>query len=130
MEGWFPSSGALRYSRDDDFYKIYVEVDHSIIALARALCPVKLNTTRYAPHVSVVRREVPVNLDAWCKHEGETIPFEYSPIVYDDKKYYWLQVKSPRLTEIRLGLGLPPSSRLSRPPDDAPVFHTTIGNTK
>lgn len=130
MSRWYPSSGALRYSSEDGSYKLIVTVDPGIVALARALTPVKLNTTRYEAHVSVVRHEIPPKLDVWGKHEGVIIPFEYCPIVYNDEKYYWLQVLSPELVKIRLELGLPASSLKSRPPDGTEVFHTTIGNTK
>lgn len=130
MRGWFLSKGVLRYSLPNGIHKVALEADPDIVGLARALTPVRLNTQRYAPHVSVVRHEVPPNLEAWGKHEGTTILFEYSPVVYNDETYYWLQVLSQELRQVRLELGLNPSGKSSRPPDGAEVFHITIGNIK
>lgn len=130
----FKSTGVLRYSLIEGYgYKLVVEVDPNIVELARSLVPkyVELNTTKYAPHISVVRKEQPSNPSVWGKHEGELIPFEYSPEVRFDEKYYWLRVFSPRLVEIRVEMGLPPSRlNVTCPPDGEPVFHITIGNLK
>jgi hypothetical protein len=127
---WYSASGRVRYSTPEGRHKLIVEIDPGIAAVARALSPVKLNTPRYASHISVVRHETPPNLSVWGKYEGAIIPFEYCPLVHDDGKYYWLQVLSPVLVGIRVELGLPASSLKSRPPDGTEIFHTTIGNTK
>lgn len=127
---WHSTSGRVRYSIPEGKHKLIVEVDPGIAALARALTPVKLNTPRYATHISVVRHETPPNLSVWGKYEGVLMPFEYCPFVYNDEKYYWLQVLSPELVKIRIELGLPASSLKSRPPDGTEMFHATIGNTK
>ncbi len=127
---WYSTTGALRYSIENGVYKLIVEVDPGIAALARALTPVKLNKPKYAPHISVVRHEVPPNLDAWGKYQGQLVSFDYCPFVHNDEKYYWLNVYSPALVNIRLTLGLPASSLKSRPPDGTEIFHMTIGNTK
>ena len=129
----YPSDGHLRYSRTDDGgYKLIVEVHPTITAFYRTLVPraIRLNMQRYPPHISVVRKEIPVNLDAWGKYEGEVVDFEYGSDIMHDDTYYWLNVYSPRLHEIRVELGLPPSSEWSRPPDGADCFHSTIGNVK
>ena len=128
---WHKSTGTLRFGLIDSKYKLVVDVDPGIVAVARALTPIKLNTTRYSPHISVIRHEIPVsNLDYWAKEEGRRVNFVYSPIVYDDDKYYWLNVLSQDLIDIRVSFGLPASSLKSRPPDGTETFHITIGNTK
>lgn len=127
---WYSTTGKLHYSIENGVYKLIVEVDPGIAALARALTPVKLNKPKYAPHISVVRHETPTSIDMWGKYEGELVSFDYCPFVHNDEKYYWLQVVSPALVKIRMDLGLPASSLKSRPPDGTEVFHTTIGNTK
>lgn len=130
----YPSSGALHYNHIDGYgYKLVVEVNSAIVDLARALVPkwIELNSTRYAPHISVVRRETPTNLTMWGKYEGEQVPFEYSPEIHYDNTYFWLRVFSKRLVEIRVELGLPPSRLgVTCPPDGEAVFHVTVGNRK
>jgi hypothetical protein len=126
------STGVLRYSRPEDRFKLVVEIDQAIALFYRALVPrsVRLNPTRYAPHITVVRDEIPPNLEAWGKYEGHDLRFEYEPLVQRGEVYYWLNVFSDRLRSIRQELGLPPTSHLTRPPDDADCFHSTIGNLK
>ncbi len=123
------SSGQLRYS---DNYKINVEVDPEIARLYRWFVPksVGLNQTRFAPHITVVRNEHLACLERWGLYEGEKIHFEYSPEIGCGEVYWWLRTWSPRLIEIRRGLGLPNSSQWSRPPGDEECFHITIGNLK
>lgn len=130
------STGILRYSRlEDGGYKLIVEVDPGIVQVARALVPraVRLNTQRYAPHISVVRQEVPPaeRESFWGLYEGHSIEFEYSPLVHDDTRYYWLLAYCPRLHALRIELGLPYSTELTRPPDESvDCFHITVGNCK
>jgi hypothetical protein len=127
------SVGTLRYSvLDDRSYKLIVEVDPGIVALARALMPkwIRSNPQRYEPHITVIRNEVVSNVGLWATHEGAEVEFKYDPRVQDDGRYFWLYAFSPRLHEIRVELGLEPLSELSRPPDLADCFHITIGNTR
>lgn len=129
----FWSSGPLRYTIDRSGYKLNVMVDRGISDYYRSLIPkyVGLNGTRYPPHVSVVRKEIPRNLEFWGKYEGEVVNFAYSNIVHSGKVYYWLNVFSERLEQIRLELGLPVSTEYTRPPDGwTRCFHCTIGNIK
>ena len=123
------SVGALRYHEGP---KLNVEVDPEIVRLARALVPkaTRLNHTRYAPHITVVRNEDVPKPELWGRHEGLFVEFEYEPHVYNDDTYYWLRVWSPVLGQIRTELGLPESSHWTRAPDGFESFHVTIGNTK
>ncbi len=130
MNGWHDSTGILRYTHDSTGHKLIVEVDPGIVAVARALTPVGLNHQKYAPHISVIRHEVPIDLTLWGLNDGLPINFEYNPFVHDDGKYYWVNAMSAELELLRLGLGLPRTSVQSRPPDSRPVFHITIGNLK
>lgn len=121
------SSGKLKF--DAEVPKLYVEVDPEIVHLTRALLPQPLRSDlkpqRHAPHISVVRNEpIPI-----CSSE-HVIHFTYDaePIIGDI--YAWLVVRSEELTQIRLRLGLPPSSEWSRPPDGEDCYHVTIGNRK
>lgn len=61
------SEGFLRYSHADNKYWLVVDVDSGIVDVARALVPksIRLNKTKYSPHITVVRNEIPPNLTAW-----------------------------------------------------------------
>ena len=123
----YETVGILRYSMP---YKLIVEVDAQLAPYYRSLLPknLKVNPPRYAPHISVLREEVPVNIDVWGTHTE--VAFSYGSTVYGDDLYYWLEVEAPALERIRVELGLPPVSRLTKSPDGIHRFHITIGNTK
>ena len=132
MDDLHESSGPLRYSASEGKYWLVVDVDPGIVEVARALVPktVRLNRTRYAPHITVIRNEVPPDLTAWKAHEGEMVTFQYDSFVYNDELYYWLNAYCQRLNDVRTELGLHPVSEWTRPPDMADCFHITIGNLK
>lgn len=126
------SMGKLHYSNEGDKYKLIVEVDPEITAFYRAMVPksVNLKPQRWPPHITVVRNEIPPNLSEWGKHHGSHVVFKYNRVIQNDSVYYWLDVYSDVLTEVRLELGLPASSKWTRPPSDFDCFHSTIGNTR
>ena len=110
-----------------------MECDQAIMDYYRDLLPFwkKPNPQRYGAHVSVVRREVPVNLEAWGRHEGERIEFDYTGEVFFGRVYCWLNVFCVRLEEVRVELGLPVRSEYTIPPDGfTKCFHMTLGNYK
>jgi hypothetical protein len=121
------SIGIFRYTPE----KLYIEVDPGIADYYRSLIPkyFKVHTTRYAPHISVVREENPNN--KWGLYNGAQFVFEYDSYIHNDGGvYWWLNVRSKILSNLRVELGLPRWSKLSRPPDGSDNFHITIGNTK
>lgn len=127
----FSSKGVLRYSEDP--YKLIVEVDQAIADYYRSLLPKykKPNPQKYKAHISVVRKEIPVNLEAWGIHEGEEVEFFYDPGVKFGTVYCWLNVWCKRLEEVRRELGLPVNSPYTLPPEGfEKCFHCTIGNYK
>jgi hypothetical protein len=131
-ERMFESVGVLRYS-NQPLLKLVLEVDRGIYHFYRSMVPkaVGLQGQRYAPHISVVRKEVPPLMEFWGKHEGEQVPFKYSNVVHNGQVYYWLNAYSTRLEEIRKELGLPLSSKYTQPPGGfEKCFHITIGNVK
>lgn len=65
----------------------------------------------YAPHITVVRKEVPPKMDVFGKHEGELVFFEYDTEIHHDETYYWLNAYSKRLEDIREELGFPETAR-------------------
>lgn len=128
------SIGVLKYSYDKDYgYKLIVSVDPGISMFYRWLIPFwkVANPQRYPAHITVVRKEVPKNLNVWGKYEGRKIKFLYSPDIQYDERYWWLNVVSSELEEVRTELGLPVSSKFTRPPGEfKKYFHITIANRK
>jgi hypothetical protein len=128
------SQGELHYSFAAGIYKVIVEVDPGIVEVTRALLPPTLRARfrpqRYAPHITVLRGEVPPKLDKWAAWDGEEVSFVFDPEPVFGVTYAWLAVEASALIDLRVGLGLPPSSPESRPPDDTESFHCTIGNCK
>ena len=129
----YKTTGILRYSIGNTGYKLVLEVCPDIAYYYRSLVPksIILNGQRYKPHISIVRKETPVNLQFWGKYQNCPIEFEYSNNIYNGEIYYWLNAFSQKLEEIRLELGLPVSSPYTRPPGEyKKCFHITIGNIK
>ena len=133
MSTLYKSTGILRYSIGNTGYNLIVGVCPDISYYYRSLVPksIILNPQKYKPHISVVRKETPINLDFWGKYHNKTIEFEYSNYIYNGEVYYWLNAFSTKLEDIRLELGLPVSSPYTRPPGEyKKCFHCTIGNLK
>ena len=131
----FESVGILRYSIKAGYgYRLVVEIDPDIADYYWKLIPLwkgKPNKQMYKPHISVVRNEVPGNLAAWGKYDGQEVKFLYSNHVYQGTLYWWLNAFCVRLEEIRTELGLPVSSPYTLPPEGfTKCFHITIGNSK
>lgn len=84
---------------------------------------IKLNAPRSGAHITVVagKYENPSLSSLWNKYHGDTIDFEYNCNVQQMDHYFWIEVKSQKLKEIRNELGL--SDRPYYP------FHLTVGNT-
>ena len=128
------SVGILKYSYTKEYgYKLILTVDQGIALFYRWLIPFwkVANPQRYPAHISLVRKEIPKNLAVWGRHEGRRITFSYSPDIQCDEKYWWLNVYSKELEDIRAELGLPVGSKYTRPPDGYEhPFHITIANRK
>jgi hypothetical protein len=106
----FSSSGIIQYSENlSDPTSLRLLTDPDLSNYYRSLIPKWLRQAKpgYAPHISVVRKEIPADLSAWGKYEGEVVEFKYSNIIHTDGKYFWLNCFSYRLEEIRSDLGLP-----------------------
>jgi hypothetical protein len=65
-----------------------------------------------------------MDTSTWGDYEGDRVGFEYGSVIVRDETYYWLEVVSPRLMEIRKELGL------SAYPPWRNGYHLTIGNVK
>lgn len=128
----FKCTGILEYSENP--YKLIVKVPFDIVNYYHfqisQWAHVDLNRQRYAPHISVVRKEIPKNLSVWRKYHGKRVGFEYDHVVYNDQTYFWLNAFSSDLETVRNELGLTRVSKLTQSPDGKHRFHITIGNLK
>ncbi len=127
---FFNSVGILKYS--DNPNKLVVEVDEEISRYYRYFVPKFINLKRQAfpAHISVVRKENPLNMEFWGKYNNKEVDFVYENVIYNDEVYYWLSAFSPDLEKIRLELGLSNISDITCSPDKKHKFHITIGNLK
>ena len=126
----FKSTGYLRYYEDP--LKLIVSVDEEICRYYRCSVPpvTKLSKQKYPAHISVVRKIVPPNMSCWRKYQNCRVRFEYEHYVYNDDRYWWLNVFSKELEAIRIELGLRPYGGATMSPNGAHIFHITVGNTK
>lgn len=117
---------------DQNWWMVADQVDEQLGKYYRSLYwlehskAIKLSKPYWGSHVTIVRNEIPPNIDLWWKYHGEEVEFEYRTGVRDNwgphrfRSFYWLDVKCPRFDEIREELGLPPN------PDR--TYHVTIGS--
>ena len=126
------STGTLHYGRDN----IILVVDPEIYRYYRSLIPpwITTNSQMYPAHISVVRKETPLNVTPWKRYEGEQVGFWYSNIIHFGNVYVWLNVFSTRLESIRMELGLSVDNSyplLYKIPSWANrCYHITLGNLK
>lgn len=127
----YKSTGIIKYSQS----WAVVEVCRDLSEYYRKFIPLawRHNRQMYAPHITLVRKghdEYP-NMDFWGKYEGEEVEFSYEPKIHWGQVYYWLNVWSVRLEEIRRELGLPVETIYTVPPPGfTKTFHITLGNKK
>jgi len=128
----FSSIGTIHYGKD----KLIVSIERDISEYYRSLIPkyISHQSLRYAPHISVVRKEMPEqNLYSkhWNKYEGKEVEFYYSNTIYWGQVYIWLNIYSVTLENLRAELGLKNESLYIQPPSGfIKTFHTTLGNFK
>lgn len=128
----YTATGILRYSIGDAGFRLVLDIDQNINNFYRSLIPKYFyaRPQKHPAHISIVRKETP-NSTLWNKHKGKEIEFAYDSQIHYDNVYFWLNVFSTQLEEIRLELGLPVSSKYTLPPSGfTRCFHTTIGNRK
>jgi len=122
----FSSTGIFRYGPD---IRAVVEIDSNIVEYYKSLIPkyYYLNPQKYDPHITVVRinKELPLNMAVWMKYEGTKIDFEYSPVIQKDGAYWFLDVYSQKIGDIREELELP-RFRFA----DRPCYHISLANSK
>lgn len=90
----------------------------------RALCPKAwyIKPPMYPPHITILRKDIePFVANSQLP---TTVSVQYVPGVKTDGLYYWLDVYSEEIGNIREGLGL------SRYREGFDCYHVTIGNNK
>jgi len=122
--------GIIKYG---DNFRISLEVQQALVDYYLSLIPkyLRVNRGRDSAHITVVRPylETPKRVVEWGKYEGRRIYFIYDGQIHNDNQYYWLNIQSRELEEIRLGLGLL-HQRWNLTTNDWDSFHLTLGNTK
>lgn len=129
----YKSTGILQYAKGQHFYKLVANINQDITDYYFSLVPKYIDIKRqmYPAHISIVRKEVPLILEAWERHAGASIQFSYSNEIWFSEKYMWLNCWSEEMEQLREELGLPNIERFTVPPNGfKKTFHTTIGNFK
>ena len=116
----YKSQGKIRVGNKN----IVVDIDKGIYFFYRSLIPkaIRPNPQKYNPHISVVRNEDVLLINRWKDDDGKFITFQYDTTIHNCDKYFWINVYSKDIEDVRVNLGLPPVRYSS--------FHITLGNLK
>lgn len=122
------ASGVLTYHNQS---KVTLEIGYGLSHYYCALIPKYhyVQRSKYASHVSIVRHEtVKQNYGAGA---GRRLTVRYDPDIKTDRdgRYWWLDVWSDDLCDLRVHLGLSPF-RMLRNGKMGDRFHITVGNRK
>jgi hypothetical protein len=112
--------------------KAVIRVDQGISDYYRSLIPAYFyaQPQLYPAHITVVRTRIEdPDFNYWRKYQGETITFEYNGVVQYGQKYFYLDVFSDRIGDIREELGLP-RFRFTELGAERGCYHLTIANRK
>lgn len=121
---WYPTTIKILLCNN----KVIGLVDPNIVEYYYSLIPKYYYPKRqkYDPHISIVRKE---KFD--YKRLADSALVYYSPIIHMCQTYFWLNVLSIDLEQIRLDLNLPLNSYNNIVPEGFKhLFHITIGNRK
>lgn len=125
----YHSHGIIRYDAKEHWVR--VEVDQGLVDYYWALIPKYFNVVRprWKAHVSVVRPEDGVtDLSKWGRMEGQIARFVYDPTILYEKGFWWFNLWSVEMENIRRELGLSCKSRITIPPPGyVKCFHCTVG---
>lgn len=122
----FVSSGQIKTSFLPT--KLIVEVDPELQRYYLNQIPKNLRPqkTRYPTHISVIRQDTTIAIGQF---HDQWVDFVYEHEIYEDDKYFWLQVLCPRLKQIRAICGLSATQvGVTYSPDERHPFHITIAN--
>ena len=113
--------------------RVIATIDQGISDFYRNLIPkyYQVQPQKYSAHITIVRtdKESPKKLEFWNKYQGEKLSFEYSPKIHFDGSYWYLNVWSQQIGDIREELGLP-RFRFQEMSSKDGCYHISIGNSK
>lgn len=131
----FHSQGVIKASDN----RLVVDTEDDLGEYYRKLIPKYLskpNPQFYPSHISIIRKELRrFTYNELRKYDGELVEFFYENIVRNSETYWWIDIYSKRLEQIRKELDL---TLVPRYPIDEQRrmngylwrFHLTIGNNK
>ena len=126
----FTSTGILQYG---PHIRAVVSINQGIADFYRKLIPKYCYSQPqlYPAHITVVRLKLETvkNMEFWNKYEGEEIEFSYDNTIGFDGIYYYLNIQSERIGDIREELGLA-RFRFGDLGADKLCYHATIANIK
>ncbi len=127
----YSSTAIVKYEND----KVYALVDQQISDYYRSLIPkyIYVQPQKYKAHITIVRsgKERAPNIIFWGKYEGLIINFKYDSAIKSDSLYFWLNVFSDDIGDIREELGLEKfRNDLAFGGTQRTSYHITIGNKK
>jgi hypothetical protein len=128
----FASSGVIHYDTSDG-NRVTVSVDKAIGEYYYALIPkyYRVLKPRWNPHVTVVSPvDEIVHPEAWGLREGQIANFVYNHEVFYEKGFWWFNLWSLEMEQVRRDLGMTLKSRITIPPEGySKAFHCTVGKT-
>ena len=128
----FTSSGIIHYDTSDG-NRVSVSVDKAIGEYYYALIPkyFRVLKPRWTPHVTVVSPiDEIVHPEMWGDREGQRANFAYDHVVLYEKGFWWFNLWSIEMEDIRKELGMSIKSRVTIPPEGySKCFHCTVGKT-
>jgi hypothetical protein len=128
----FTSSGIINYDTSDG-HRVTVSVDRDIGEYYYALIPrfYRVLKPRWNPHVTVVSPiDEVIHPEMWGAREGQRANFVYDHVVLYEKGFWWFNLWSIEMEDIRKELGMHCKSRVTIPPEGySKAFHCTVGKT-
>ena len=128
----YSSKGTVHYDITDGPW-VTVSIDQQLVDYYFFFIPKYYHVIRprWKAHATVVRPEDNPSLKNWGKHEGEIINFIYDPTILYGEGFWWVNLWSVAMENIRKELDLSIKSRITiSPPGYSKVFHCTIGKNR
>lgn len=126
----FDSRGIIKYDTSDG-NRVAVSVEQSIGDYYYSLIPkfYRALKPRWSAHVTVVSPiDEIINWDKWGIREGQIANFVYDPTIKYENNYWWFNLWSIEMEDIRKELGMSIKSRITIPPPVySKCFHCTLG---
>jgi len=125
----FYSTGIIKYDTSDGPW-VTVGIDQEILNYYYSLIPKYYHVfkPRWKAHVTVVRPEENTVINRfWESRQSHIAKFVYDPTILWENGFWWFNLWSNEMDQIRLELGLSIKSRITIPPAGyTKCFHCTI----